>query len=93
MIKIKRFVEQTIEMDGNKTGICWNESMARKRIVKVRAGDEMCPVGLIRRGRTWGIYDGIYCAECPYFITEESLEHPDSYQVKLLKKLRERVKL
>lgn len=49
----------------DQRGWCWNDGR------KVKAGDRMCSVGAIRRGRNWGDYGGKYCAACPYFFRNE----------------------
>lgn len=59
-----------LEVDGDLRGICLNESLANGKVVDVGASDEMCTVGMIRRGRSWGDYDGKCCAECPYFLAK-----------------------
>jgi len=60
--------------------------MHKHRIVKVRAGDKMCSVGAIRRGRSWGDYHGTVCAECPYFILERI---SGTWEKELLSRLKE----
>jgi hypothetical protein len=70
-ILAKRHTTTSVKFDTKEEGICWNESMSRKQIVKVKAGDRMCSVGIVRRGRNWNDYGGFYCAECPYFITRK----------------------
>lgn len=67
-MKISRIVD--VEVGESLEGICFNESLAKKRVVKVKASDKMCSVGMIRRGRSWGDYGGTWCAECPYFIAK-----------------------
>lgn len=64
-MKVYRLVE--VEIPNNLEGICWNESIKGK-IVWKQADSRMCSVGIIRRGRNWGDYNGKYCAECPYFL-------------------------
>lgn len=70
-IKATRMVET--EFDSEEEGICFNESMGARRPVTVKAGNKMCSVGMVRRGRNWGDYGGLYCAECPYFISNKLL--------------------
>jgi hypothetical protein len=59
-IRVSRML--VFEIDPEVVGFCRNEQ------TKKRAGEEICSVGIIRRGRSWGDYDGQYCAECPYWI-------------------------
>ena len=35
---------------------------------KVKTGDMICGVGVVRKGRNWGDYSGVFCGECPYFL-------------------------
>ena len=56
-----------VKFKRNEAGECDNVSEGEKR-PKVKAGDRMCSVGSVRRGRNWGDYGGEYCAGCPYFI-------------------------
>ena len=70
-IKATRMVE--VEFDSEEEGICFNLSMSAKKPVTVKAGNQMCSVGDIRRGRSWGDYGGRCCAECPYFISDRFL--------------------
>jgi hypothetical protein len=58
-ITVTRMVEVTYEV--NREGYCRNFSEPRM------AGDMACGVGIIRRGRDWGDYGAIVCAECPYW--------------------------
>jgi len=58
---------KTITWNKNAKGYCDNVSEGEKREI-VKAGDDMCAVGIIRRGRNWGDYSGVFCGECPYFI-------------------------
>jgi hypothetical protein len=59
-----------ITFEENEPGICWNTSMAEERVFYVKAGDKMCSVGMIRRGRNWNDYGTpeMHCADCPYFL-------------------------
>jgi len=56
-IKVMRFkfIDPALE------GVCLNENRPR------RAGDRICGVGIVKRGRRLGDYAGRYCAECPYW--------------------------
>jgi len=55
-MKVYRLTE--VEVPDDLKGICWNESM-RGKIVWKKANSKMCSVGIIRRGRSWGDYDGL----------------------------------
>jgi len=84
-MRIYRLVE--VEVPDDLEGICWNESMSGK-IVWKRADSKMCSVGIIRRGRSWGDYDGKYCAECPYFLMPNCLyDHERNLLKRLAKEL------
>jgi hypothetical protein len=89
-MKIKTTRMVSVEIESSEKGICFNKSAAAKKLVAVRAGDKMCSVGIIRRGRNWGDYDGKYCAECPYFIDERFLYRREK---KLLENLKRSVKM
>jgi hypothetical protein len=78
-----------VEMESEDEGICFNESMHVKRIVKVKVGSKMCSLGEIRRGRSWGDYGGQYCAECPYFIHDKFV---DKWERELLRELEKHLK-
>jgi len=84
-MKVYRLIE--VEVPDDLKGICWNESMSGK-IVWKRADAEMCSVGIIRRGRSWGDYGGIFCAECPYFLAPGLLH---GYERELLRRLAEKL--
>jgi hypothetical protein len=64
-IFVKRMM--IVKFDANEKGKCDNVSKGEKRPI-VTAGDTICGVGMIRRGRNWGDYGGVFCCECPYFI-------------------------
>lgn len=66
-IKITRFDEKEIELSVDEEGECLNSRDGEPR-PKVKAGDQMCGVGVIRRGRDWGDYSGVFCADCPYYV-------------------------
>jgi hypothetical protein len=68
----KIYVERTMMVCFNKNeiGHCDNVFKGEKR-PKVKAGDDICSVGIIRKGRSWGDYNGVFCAECPYFIPDK----------------------
>lgn len=68
-ITITREVEgKMVKMivDANAEGLCENVREGEP-LEPVKAGDNMCSVGIIRRGRNWGDYGGDFCCECPYF--------------------------
>jgi len=45
-------------MESEDEGICFNESMQVKRIVKVKAGNKMCSLGEIRREEAGATTEG-----------------------------------
>jgi len=90
VIRVKRGANKFF-FKKDEEGICWNESLRQKRLVKVKAGDGMCAVGIVRRGRHWGDYTGEYCAECPYFIPLDEKKRQDEDNERL-KSLNEPVK-
>jgi hypothetical protein len=73
-----------VRFDVEEEGICWNESMSKEQIVKVKAGDKMCSVGIIRRGRNWNDYGGFYCAECPYFLNKKCFHEEEKHYISRL---------
>lgn len=83
-IKAVRMVE--FEFDCEEEGICFNRSMGAGRLVTVKAGEAMCSVGMIRRGREWEDYGGRYCAECPYFISKRLMGEREKELLEELKK-------
>jgi len=56
-----------VKFDVNEKGECNNVCNGKKRPI-VKAGDDICSVGMIRKGRNWGDYGAVFCCECPYFI-------------------------
>jgi hypothetical protein len=89
-----RYSEIVVSFEPSEEGICWNESMRQNQIVKVKAGDKMCSVGMIRRGRNWNDYGGIYCAECPYFLHKKCIgEDEKKYLSKLEEELGRKIHL
>ncbi len=75
-IRIERMMELIIDkkMPGECDNISEDELKKGKKREKVLAGQTMCSVGIIRRGRNWGDYGGVFCAECPYFIPNRPIE-------------------
>jgi hypothetical protein len=83
-----------VSFNGKEEGICLNESMSKQEIVKVKAGDKMCSVGIIRRGRNWNDHSGFYCAECPYFLNKKCLhEEEQQYMSRLETEIGRRIEL
>ncbi len=75
-IKIERMIKLIVDKDmpGECDNICEDDLKKGKKREQVKAGDNMCSVGMIRRGRNWGDYGGVFCGECPYFIPKEPIE-------------------
>jgi len=86
-IKASRMIKKDIEFNSEEEGICFNESLAHNKVFKVKAGKNMCSVGMIRRGRDWGDYGsiGMYCADCPYFIHPKTLGQEEEEYLSILK--------
>jgi len=64
---------EMVEMavDADAPGLCCNVGEGEPE-EPVRAGDGICGVGIVRRGRSWGDYAGLWCSECPYFRFKEA---------------------
>lgn len=69
-VYVKRMM--SVDFRKDEKGYCDNVSEGEKR-PEVKAGNDMCSVGMIRKGRSWGDYSGVFCAECPYFIPVKRL--------------------
>jgi len=93
-IKASRMIKKDIEFNSEEEGICFNESLAHNKVFKVKAGKNMCSVGMIRRGRNWNDCGGIYCAECPYFLNKKCLNEDEKrYLSRLEEELNRKIEI
>lgn len=77
MVKGNRVAVQrmlTVIFNLDEKGECDNVCEGEKRQT-VKAGDDICSVGMVRRGRNWGRYGGVFCCECPYFIPKKTIRY------------------